>query len=69
VPSDADSLIAYQQQLATPAPCHGFSTTPSSIVGACWVCLPVESPVRVLIMTQPGPGSDHVCWPGGLNGG
>ena len=63
MPSDAESLIAYQQQLATSTPRPWIFDQTTSISGACWVCFPVESPVRVLIMTQPGPGSDHVRCP------
>ena len=49
-PADADSLIAYQQQLATAArePYTFDPSTPS--IGGCWVCFP-----RGLV----GPGTDH----------
>jgi hypothetical protein len=47
VPSDADALIAYQQQLATSAAeLNGFRHT-TSIIGTCWVCFPTKSPVQV----------------------
>jgi hypothetical protein len=39
VPSDADSLIAYQQQLATSTPRPWIFDQTTSIIGACWVCL------------------------------
>jgi hypothetical protein len=48
VPSDADWQIAYQQQLATSAAVPWIFDHTTSIIGACWVCFPVESPVQVL---------------------
>jgi deoxyribonuclease V len=49
-PSDADSLIAYQRQLATAAP-EPYTVDPSAAsIGGCWVCFP-----RGLV----GPGTDH----------
>ena len=42
---------------------HGFSTRPLRSSAPVGCAFPVESPVRVLIMTQPGPGSDHVRCP------
>ena len=49
-PSDAGSLIAYQQQLAaTPSEPHPVDLSTASI-GGCWVCFP-----RGLT----GPGTDH----------
>jgi deoxyribonuclease V len=49
-PSDADSLIAYQHQLATAAP-EPYTFEPSTAsIGGCWVCFP-----RGLV----GPGTDH----------
>jgi len=48
MPSDADSLIAYQQQLATSAPELWIFDHTTSIIGACRVCFPVESPLQVL---------------------
>jgi deoxyribonuclease V len=49
-PTDADSLIAYQHQLATAAPePYTFDQSTTSI-GGCWVCFP-----RGLV----GPGTDH----------
>jgi hypothetical protein len=36
---DADSLIAYQQQLATSTPRPWIFDQTTSIIGACWVCL------------------------------
>ena len=60
MPSDADPLIAYQQQLATSTPRPWISTRPLRSSARVGCAFPVESPVRVLIMTQPGPGSDHV---------
>jgi deoxyribonuclease V len=49
-PSDADSLIAYQRQLATAAP-EPYTVDPSTAsIGGCWVCFP-----RGLV----GPGTDH----------
>jgi deoxyribonuclease V len=49
-PTDADSLIAYQRQLATAAPePYAFDLSTASI-GGCWVCFP-----RGLV----GPGTDH----------
>jgi hypothetical protein len=59
VPSHADSLIAYQQ-LDTKAM---DSRPTTSIIGACWVCCSGGVAGPVLIMTQPGPGSDHVRCP------
>jgi hypothetical protein len=38
VPSDADSLIAYQQQLATSTPRPWIFDQTTSIIGACWMC-------------------------------
>jgi hypothetical protein len=61
VPSNAESLIAYQQ-LATSTPWPWIFDQTTSIISTCWMCFLVESPVRVLIMT-PGPGSDHVRCP------
>ena len=49
-PTDADSLIAYQRQLATAAP-EPYTFDPSTTsIGGCWVCFP-----RGLV----GPGTDH----------
>lgn len=49
-PTDADSLIAYQQQLAAAAP-EPYTFDPSTTsIGGCWVCFP-----RGLV----GPGTDH----------
>ena len=49
-PSDADSLIAQQRQLATAAP-EPYTVDPSTAsIGGCWVCFP-----RGLV----GPGTDH----------
>jgi hypothetical protein len=41
VPSDADSLIAYQRQLATSAAVPRIFDHTTSIIGVCWVCSPV----------------------------
>ena len=49
-PTDADSLITYQQQLASSAPQHVSVDSRSMITGGCWVCFP-----RGLA----GPGTDH----------
>jgi deoxyribonuclease V len=49
-PADADSLIAYQQQLATAAPGPFALDLGTASVGGCWVCFP-----RGLT----GPGTDH----------
>jgi deoxyribonuclease V len=49
-PSDADSLIARQQELANTAPELLHFDPPTAIIGGCWVCFP-----RGLI----GPGTDH----------
>jgi hypothetical protein len=54
VPSDADSLIAYQQQLATSAPEPWISTGPLRSWAPVGCAFPVESPVRVLIMAIAG---------------
>ena len=49
-PTDADTLIAYQRQLATAAP-EPYTFDPSTTsIGGCWVCFP-----RGLV----GPGTDH----------
>ena len=49
-PADAESLIAYQRQLAAAAP-EGYTCDPSTAsIGGCWVCFP-----RGLV----GPGTDH----------
>ena len=49
-PSDTDSLIAYQQQLAAAAP-EPYAVDPSTAnIGGIWVCFP-----RGLV----GPGTDH----------
>lgn len=49
-PSDADSLIARQRELANTAPeLLSFDPT-TAIIGGCWVCFP-----RGLV----GPGTDH----------
>jgi deoxyribonuclease V len=49
-PADAESLIAYQQRLATAAP-EPWTSDPSTVrIGGCWVCFP-----RGLS----GPGTDH----------
>jgi deoxyribonuclease V len=49
-PSDADSLIARQQELADTAPELLPFDLPTAIIGGCWVCFP-----RGLV----GPGTDH----------
>ena len=49
-PSDADSLIARQQELADTAPELLPLDSASAIIGGCWVCFP-----RGLV----GPGTDH----------
>jgi deoxyribonuclease V len=49
-PSDADSLINYQQQLAAAAPDPVSLNPGSAAIGGCWVCFP-----RGLV----GPGTDH----------
>jgi deoxyribonuclease V len=49
-PADADSLIAYQQQLATAAPGPFALDLGTASIGGCWVCFP-----RGLR----GPGTDH----------
>ena len=49
-PSDADSLISYQQQLAAAAPDPVFLNPSTAVIGGCWVCFP-----RALT----GPGTDH----------
>jgi deoxyribonuclease V len=49
-PSDADSLIAYQQQLASAVPHQVMVDSRSAIIGGCWACFP-----RGLA----GPGTDH----------
>jgi deoxyribonuclease V len=49
-PTDPDSLIAYQQQLASAAPPQVILDPASSIIAGCWVCFP-----RGLA----GPGTDH----------
>ena len=49
-PIDADSLIAYQQQLATAAPEPNAFDPSTTSIGGCWVCFP-----RGLV----GPGTDH----------
>ena len=49
-PADADSLIAYQQQLAIAAP-EPYALDPGTMrIGGCWVCFP-----RGLV----GRGTDH----------
>lgn len=49
-PADADSLIAYQELLATAAPEPWTLDPGTASIGGCWVCFP-----RGLA----GPGSDH----------
>jgi deoxyribonuclease V len=49
-PSDADSLINYQQQLAAAAPDPVSLNSGTAMIGGCWVCFP-----RGLA----GPGTDH----------
>jgi deoxyribonuclease V len=49
-PSDADSLIAYQQQLAIAAPEPSTLDPGTMSIGGCWVCFP-----RGLV----GRGTDH----------
>jgi len=49
-PSDADSLITYQQQLASAVPHQVMVDSRSAIIGGCWACFP-----RGLA----GPGTDH----------
>jgi deoxyribonuclease V len=49
-PSDADSLIAYQERLAAAAPEPWIFDPNTESIGGCWVCFP-----RGLV----GPGSDH----------
>lgn len=49
-PSDADSLIARQRELATTSPEPQLFDPTTAIIGGCWVCFP-----RGLV----GPGSDH----------
>jgi deoxyribonuclease V len=49
-PTDPDSLIASQQQLASAAPPQVILDPANSIVAGCWVCFP-----RGLA----GPGTDH----------
>ena len=49
-PSDADSLIARQRELATTSPEPQPFDPTTAIIGGCWVCFP-----RGLV----GPGSDH----------
>jgi deoxyribonuclease V len=49
-PTDADSLINYQQQLAAAAPRPVNVNLSSAMIGGCWVCFP-----RGLV----GPGTDH----------
>jgi deoxyribonuclease V len=49
-PSDADSLISYQQQLAAAAPDPVSMNPSTAMIGGCWVCFP-----RALT----GPGTDH----------
>jgi hypothetical protein len=39
VPSDADPLIDYHQQLATSTPEPWIFDQITSIIGACWVCV------------------------------
>jgi deoxyribonuclease V len=49
-PADADSLIAYQQQLATAAPARFALDPRTNRIGGCWVCFPHG---------LTGPGTDH----------
>lgn len=49
-PTDADTLITYQQRLASAAPQQVIVNPRSMIIGGCWVCFP-----RGLA----GPGTDH----------
>jgi deoxyribonuclease V len=49
-PTNADSLIAYQQQLASAEPPQVIVDPRSVVIGGCWVCFP-----RGLA----GPGTDH----------
>ena len=49
-PTDADSLIAYQRQLASAAPGLFALDSGTARIGSCWVCFP-----RGLT----GPGTDH----------
>ena len=49
-PSDADSLIAYQERLGTTVPEPSILDPAAATVCGCWVCFP-----RGLI----GPGTDH----------
>jgi deoxyribonuclease V len=49
-PTDPESLIAYQQHLASAAPPQVILDPASSIIAGCWVCFP-----RGLA----GPGTDH----------
>ena len=49
-PTDADSLIANQRQLATAAPEPDIFDLSTATIGGCWVCFP-----RGLV----GPGTDH----------
>src|SRR5215218_6501068 len=62
VPSDADSLTAYQQ-LATSTPRPWIFDQTTSIIGACWVCFSGGVAGPGTDMTQPGLGSDHVRCP------
>lgn len=49
-PTDADSLISYQRQLASAAPQHVIVDPSIAMIAGCWVCFP-----RGLA----GPGTDH----------
>ena len=49
-PSDAASLISYQQQLAAATPEPVILNPSTAMIGGCWVCFP-----RGLV----GPGTDH----------
>ncbi|MBA3527885.1 MAG: endonuclease V [Propionibacteriaceae bacterium] len=49
-PSDADSLVTFQEQLAFAAPEPSAVDPSTATIGACWVCFP-----RGLT----GPGTDH----------
>ena len=53
-PANTDSLIAYQQRLATAAPAQFALDLGTARIGGCWVCFP-----RGLS----GPGTDHDSGP------
>jgi deoxyribonuclease V len=49
-PTDADSLVAFQQELALTAPDPVAVDSSAATIGGCWVCLP---------RGVSGPGTDH----------